>query len=753
VRRALRSALLGLAVSAAAVGACKAPAPAPLPDASAVAGPRVLDVGPRLISNATQHVVTILGDGFTDGMVVSADGTPLKTTRVAPNRLHAVVPAGTKIPAGTPEHRMVLTVAGAQGSVELGVANDTAFVQPVNMTATPDGARVFVSATHADQVWSLERASGVWSRLPTQDGPRGMAMFQDAQGGDWLVVVHEHAPVLRMMRVGAEAAPVDIPVTAHAADVAVVGGMAWVTNHQLRAVEVVDLVARRVVATHPVGEGPNPLVAAGDRVVVANHLSEDLSVLDASGTQQRVVPGPGTPILGGRTETFSDRIMGGKRTRGLGWDSKSGRVLAGTLGPNIGPNPERMEVTMNGGLSVIDVQKAQTLRHVGLGGVAEGVAVDARARVAFAALVSTGTLVAVDVDRLVSSDKAARTAELARLELVAPASTPRIRPREELGVQGRATDALHTGPRALHLVDGGKTLLVLNRLSRTLDEVDVSAVRKGGMKVVRTHPLPDAPEQTDRWLGEITYFTDVGRSGMSCDACHPDGHTGGMLFTKGRPMQVYRSSTMRASRDTAPYFTPQRTPSLEAMSTQVLAHNRFENPPSSPLEIRTLTQFTGLHAAPPNPYLGPDGALPTDLTLPDGAHGNPQRGMMLFDGDAGCSSKLCHPPPIYTADQDPETRARFHDVGTPQFLPLREEMQDKRGALWPPVSLLGAWDQFPFLASGAGGYTVSPEGTLRAVSRFPLRDALQAGTTAKHGLLNALTEQDRNDVLAFVQTL
>jgi hypothetical protein len=128
------------------------------------------------------------------------------------------------------------------------------------------------------------------------------------------------------------------------------------------------------------------------------------------------------------------------------------------------------------------------------------------------------------------------------------------------------------------LSDGGKTLLVLNRLTRTVTELDVANAAKGKLSVSRTHVLPAGIVQKDRLRGEMVYYSDLGNSGMTCDACHPDGTTGGLLFTKGSPMQIYRSSHMRGIRESAPYFTPQRTPSLMATSTFVLGRNRFGNP-------------------------------------------------------------------------------------------------------------------------------------------------------------------------------
>src|SRR5262249_56885035 len=59
--------------------------------------------------------------------------------------------------------------------------------------------------------------------------------------------------------------------------------------------------------------------------------------------------------------------------------------------------------------------------------------------------------------------------------------------------------------------------------------------------------------------------------------------------------------------------------------------------------------------------------------------------------------------PIFTTDQDAATRGRYLKVGTPTALPLRLEMQDQLNKGFAPPSLIGAWDIFPMLTSGAAG--------------------------------------------------
>jgi len=757
VKRAGLGLLAGLALLA-----CKKEPP-PVPVVAAVTA-QLRDVGPRLISNETAYPVFLYGDGFTAGLTLQlGGGVAVPTVMLDAQHLTAVIPPDGAMPPGLHEKSVELTLRKADGTVlpgrvKLAVANDAHYPKPVNLAVTPDGRHVLVPVQQLDVLWVFARPGGTVQSIPMADGPTGVGVWVDPQGVTWAVVAHEYSPTLRLVRPDApEVAAVDIPVTGNASDVLVDGKThrAYVGNHRINAVEVVDLVARKVVGRLPSGVHPRAMVLSpdGSSLVVANTGSEDLSVVDvAKAAEARVIPKPGMPIVGGHTEKLSAFIMGGKRTRGLAW-SRSGMVFASGMGPNLGPNPAREEVTMNGGVSVVDPKAGKVLRHVSMGGgLGDGVALDEARGLLFVASVSTGQVMVLDARALASDDAKAAKALLGKVEILPPADVPLFRPAEDFGVNGRAGVAAHSGPRALALVDGGKVLLVLNRLTRTISEVDVQKANKGVMTVARTHRAPTGVTQKDRWLGEMVYYSDIGNTGMSCDACHPDGTTGGVLFTKGSPMQIYRSSHMRGIRESAPYFTPQRTPSLMTTSTFVLARNRFQNPEPAKTEIHGLSIFTGLFVVPPNPYVGAHGEPPPTLELPDGKTGRPKQGLILFEGK-GCSTKECHPGPHMSGDQDPSTRGKFLDVGSGQFLPLRPAMQDAREGTWPPAPLLGAWDLFPLFNSGSAGYGVAEDGTLKVTHSFALRAVMEHPGAARHGAIKTLTPTEQNDLLAYLMTL
>ena len=238
---------------------------------------------------------------------------------------------------------------------------------------------------------------------------------------------------------------------------------------------------------------------------------------------------------------------------------------------------------------------------------------------------------------------------------------------------------------------------------------------------------------------------------MSCDACHPEGHGEGVLFEKTNPLRIYRSTSLaRQPGDAARTSPPPPPQSMGETAKVVGGRNRFHNPDPSATEIEALTLYASLLPTLPNPFVGADGAPPETLVLPDGRTGHPRQGLALFEGEAGCAG--CHPAPQFTTDQDPKTRGRFIDVGTPRFMPLREAQQNTRFEGFGTPALVGSWDVFPMLTTGLAGLEVRPDGAVRVETRFPLRVAIEQWAP-RHGRADLLTEAQRDDLLAYVMSL
>jgi hypothetical protein len=250
----------------------------------------------------------------------------------------------------------------------------------------------------------------------------------------------------------------------------------------------------------------------------------------------RHVPPSGLPIIGGPTAKMSRWIMGGREVRAMAWSSRHKRVFVASTRPNIGPNPRRWEVSMNGGISVVDPVDGYE-RHVS---IRRG------------------------------SDETAATAILGGALPEPRPGQALLRPLAELGKGRRNPASLHSGPAALALSPDGATLYALLRFSHQVVEYDTSGARDGTLIERRRHDLSPLPAQAERHLGEVAYVTDLANSAMTCDGCHPAGRAAGVLFTKGQPMRIYRSPPVVGTPVTPPYFTPARFPTVAHVSSTVL---------------------------------------------------------------------------------------------------------------------------------------------------------------------------------------
>lgn len=727
------------------------------------AAAKLQGVGPRLTSNQTSQPLAVYGEGLEPGMRLAL-GPPvsreLALKVVDARHAYTRLPADVVLPPGLPQASAVVRLvappgsAAPEGQARLDVVNDAAFPDLFALALSPDGSTAFIASPPTDTVFALEVGSGKVTALAAADGPSALATYKDAAGRPWLAVAHRFSPELRLYALDTPgSAPKVLPAPAGAMGLAVDarGEVAFVAEQvrdTVRAVSLVDGKERWSAAVDP---NPSVLTPWKELLAVGCMQTGQVELLRQSdgGLVSTLVPKPGVSIVGGGTEHFSKQVMGGKEPRALVASERLGRLFVSSLGPNVGPNAERMEVSANGGVGVLDPEHGEVVRHRGFGaGVTEGLALDERAGLLYAADIGLGLVRVLDARKLVESDAGASKAVLQELPMPLPENTPRARPDEDYGKEGRAGVELHSGPRSLVLAPDGHTLYVLNRHTGTLAVVDVSQARSGQARVVRQLPVTEMRTQAKRRLGQVLYYADMGRTAMSCDACHVEGHTGGVFFEKTKPMRIYRSSTVRGSRDTPPYFTPASTHSIAETIKTVGARNRFQNPKLTDQEVEALTLYTSLVPTLPNPFRGEDGAPPETLALPDGHTGRPAEGRALFEGKGGCLA--CHPTPLYTLDEDPQTRGKYLDVGTPIALPLRLDQQELLLGAAPPA-LIGAWDIWPMLTSGSAGFEVQGD-RLTVGTRFPLRAVLESAGP-KHGDAQALTPDERDDLLAFLLTL
>jgi hypothetical protein len=720
--------------------------------------PSLLSVGPRLISNQTSYPLEVRGSGLKSGMTLDVKGTKLPLFVLDEAHAWARLPAGLSLPLDQVQVQVAVSLSGSKKTLPLQVVNDTAFPVLSAMVLSSDAQTTYVASLTQDLVFAVDLGGGEVKRLPVGDGPSALGLWKGA-----LLVAHRFAPELRVQQTDGTFR--SIPAPANAASLLVEQDVVFIAEHARDSIVALDLGddGKELWRT-PVFPNPGPMAMTAHGLAVGSLQTGELMWLEPKTGKplESVQPKPGTPILGAATKggvdaSMSPYVMNGQLTRGLAWSNKAQALLLASSGPNLGPNPKRVEVTMNGGVAVIDAPKEGGpvyRHHLGFGsGVTQAVAVDDAAGLVYAADLAEGLVRVLDLSKLTVRDaKQVEGALLQELAIPPPDGFPLVRAKEDFAVNGRSGVSVHSGPTALALSPDRKTLFVLDRFTGTVAKVDVTKAAKKGAKVVQQLSVTDMLGQAGRRRGELLYFTDFGRTAMSCDTCHPDGHTGGILFEKTTPMRIYRSTTVRSSLLTPPYFTPTAAHSLSLGGTVtfVLNRNRFANPTPSQQEIDDLVGYSAAVTTLPNPFAGEQGEPPEALTLPDGKTSHPRKGMALFEGKAGCIK--CHPAPTYTMDQDGPTRGQYIDVGTPHLFPLREKMQDPFFKGFATPALSGAWDVFPMFTTGVAGLRAEADGSVVVDTRFPLRKAV-TGFAPQHGRADLLTPEEIDDLLGFVQTL
>ncbi|HEY4222738.1 MAG TPA: MtsA protein, partial [Myxococcota bacterium] len=517
-------------------------------------------ISPRSMSNETAQPLLLFGRGFSPTQKLHA-GAPVDRDLALViddgTHAHALLPAGIALPPSATEVAVPITLVDGAGAtigdpLTLNLINDTGFVDVVGFAAAADLGYAFTLSTSTDEVIALDTANGSVSRVPVGDGPWSIASAI-VDGVESVVVAHKYAPELRVIAMKPEAdgsrKQRTVPGPAYARALVVDGGVAYVGEHVHDTLVAVDLKDGAVKWTAPVGPNPGSLAVLADRIAVGSFVDGEVVFVGKKdgAVSKAVMPKPDVKILGGHTEGYAKYVMGGKGVRALAYSSSTNSLFVGSAGPNTGPNPDHMGVQGTGGVGVIDAKALTYPRHLGFNyGVIQGFALDDKRGRLYGADIASGLVHVVDAKALASGDdKRARAAHIAATALAPPDKFPTFRPAGDFGPGGvvdaavnvppkvgqfperRAGVEVHTGPEALALSKDGKSLLVLERFAGRIERLDVSADQP---KLTSSWTLFDPLVQTERRLGEIVYYADLGRTGMSCDTCHLDGHNEGVFF-------------------------------------------------------------------------------------------------------------------------------------------------------------------------------------------------------------------------------
>ena len=712
---------------------------------------KLVSAGPRLLSNQTSQPISVIGERLKPGLTLKL-GAPINQSLelTVLDERHAYTRTHGAMGLTQAETRVEVTLSEGSGSDHIVFADDLHFPQLVGFASSQSGKTLAAISSTTDTLFLIDAVTHEVRKLPVGDGPSAIVAVGSPDHPELFAVVHQFEGLLLVIDAREPEKMVRLAAPKNASGLAFKNGIFYVAEQARDTVSALRLDGAVRWQTD-VDPNPRELAVSSEGLWVGSLQTGNVQLLGLeNGTLLKTLaPVPGTPIIGGGTAAFSKFIMNGKAPRDLAYVSKSRLTLVSGIGPNIGPNPDKMEVSMNGGVSVVDANKGW-LRHVGFGaGLTETLLLDEPRGLLYATDEALGLVRVIEVKKLITSDASAAKAQLQELEMPVADGFPHFRADDQFGDKLHASLSVHSGPRGLALSNDGQTLFVLNHFTGTVGIVDAKNALQGKAKFVSQFSVVDTLEQKTRRLGQVLYSADYGRTAITCEACHLDGHTEGILFEKTSPLRVYRVPTVRGSRETPPYFTPASTFSMGETMKVVGGRNRFHNGNPTPGEIEALTIFGSLIPTLPNPFVGDDGAPVAELRLPDGQPGNPRHGLALFEGKAECAS--CHPSPHFTMDQDVKTRNRYIDVGTPHFLPLREAMQDTRFEGFGTPALAGSWDVFPMLTSGLAGLRVEKDRVV-VDTRFPSRVAVQQWAP-KHGRADQLSPQELNDLLAYVMSL
>ncbi|MGC4116128.1 MAG: MtsA protein [Myxococcales bacterium] len=538
---------------AGACGRCAPQGPAAGLDASAgsAAGqPELTGVSPRSTSNETAQPLLLFGRSLKAAKKLHL-GAPFNRDvplEVVDNGFAAArLPSDLAMPSNMVEVSVPLALADEDGMLlgsgpDLVIVNDQGFSDLQALAATSDLRFAFVPSPTTDEVLILDTSTAAVTGFSVGDSPSAIAVTS-LGGAEQIVVAHRYSPELRIIAArpdekGRRSGRV-LPAPNFVQALAVRDGVAYLGERRTDTLVALALEDGKELWRAPAPPSPRGIAVGESFVALGSIASGEVALFDrkTGAPLGTTAPRPGMSILGGHTEAFGDRVMGGRGVRALAATS-SGGIFVASAGPNVGPNAEKMSTAACGGVGFVDVQARSYPRHLCFdSGVTQAFALDEKRSRLYAADVSLGLVHVLDATGMASGDEKARKALLSSTALEPlPALTP-ARPPEDFG-EGKPGEPPHrrraglevqTGPSALSLSADGKALLVLERFTGRITRLDVSGERP---RLDKSFQVGDALTQADRRRGQVLYFADLGRTAMSCDVCHPEGRGDGVFFTK-----------------------------------------------------------------------------------------------------------------------------------------------------------------------------------------------------------------------------
>ena len=522
---------------------------------------------------------------------------------------------------------------------------------------------------------------------------------------------------------------------------------------------VLDTQSLRETRSVPVGMGPVAVAfcrtTAGDRLVVANCMSDDISVLSVSPLQELSRPRAGREPFAvavapdGRRVFVANRMVRLASVKNIPAsevteiDPVTARVVrresleSAHLSEGVCAVPSRSWMltplvkvrnlvpivqvangwVMSSGLAITDVKT---------GGVIQmpldeandyfadpsGVAVDPSGKRAFVASGGGDVVTVVDLERLAAwlekADTTTRQEAIYDLSLSPEYVTARIPTKRN--------------PRQLALSPDGGTLFVAERLQDSVLVVNAKSLAAQGRIVLGDGGLNDPIRRGERVFTAAAYTF---QHEFSCRSCHPDGHVDGLSYDfdgAGIGDNLLDNRSLLGVAGTEPFKWNGKNPSLEVQCGPRFAKVLMRTESFPQKELLDLTTF--IKSLPPPRIAGnADGKLtPTQ-----------ERGKEIFFATMTTTGKeipherrcsTCHRPPLYTV------RLPFN-VGTKGQFDTIEAFDTPH--------LLGVADTAPYLHDG------------RAQSLEEIWTLYN--TNDLHGVTSYMNKIQLNDLIEFLKIL
>jgi YVTN family beta-propeller protein len=582
---------------------------------------------------------------------------------------------------------------------------------PAGLAVSPDGKRVYIALDDRDEVAEADTVSlRVLRRAKVPGRPFGLALDK-------------------------------------------VGKQLFVTCRDGDRLTVLDTETLSETASVPVGRGPVAVACcttpAGERLVVANSISDDISVLAVSPLRELGRPSAGREPFAVAAAPDGSRAFVANRLVTLAPVAslpaaevtdvdpvtahsvrheplESAHLSEGicfvpsrswTLTPlikvrNLVPITQVANGwVMSSGLAVTDARSGNVLQ-IPLDEANDffadpsGIAVDPGGRRAYIASGGADVVTVVNLDRLASWMETADTKTRQEAIYDMSLSPEYVVARVPAG----------RNPRQLALSPDGGRLFIAERLDDSILVIDTASLATRGRIVLGNGGENDPIRRGERVFTKAAYTF---QRQFSCRSCHPDGHVDGLSYdfdTSGVGDNLLDNRSLLGVAGTEPFKWNGKNPSLEVQCGPRFARVLMRTDPIPTKELLDLTTF--IKSLPPaTDHRGTTGKLTPSQ----------ERGRAIFFAaktpngreiphERRCST--CHRPPLYTV------RLSF-DVGT--------------GGVFDTPHLLGVATTAPYLHDG------------RAQSLEELWTTYN--TNDLHGVSSYMNKIQLNDLVNFLKTL